>query len=308
MDQIESNSPVIESNSSDSAMECGDPNATSSNNITHIPPHTEPNLSDSEVTIVPNSQGIQEVNAGMEDVIPASMHTATYISERVVWGDLRGNAILANITNAYKEVISWRPNLFLVPSGKVGRDFVDELTRTAEFFQKDSHLEAIALTALITMMPLLLQKPSKKSKAKDHIKYLAERLKKWKSGDLSGLIREGKQIQKNFIKSKNTDHATSQNILKVFSRLMLHGKVSSAVRWLANQKNNVGVHKITEHILEELTNKHPDARDVDPDAILCGPINTPEPVIFEELNGEAIYKAEWSKFRMLEKSTMLKVL
>ena len=34
----------------------------------------------------------------------------------------------SDITEAYKELMSWRKNVFLVPYGKLGRDYIDQLT------------------------------------------------------------------------------------------------------------------------------------------------------------------------------------
>ena len=46
------------------------------------------------------------------------------------------------------------------------------------------------------MPNFLLQKPSKNSKAKDHLKVLERRLESWISGDLLELLKEAETIQK----------------------------------------------------------------------------------------------------------------
>ena len=47
-----------------------------------------------------------------------------------------------------------------------------------------------------TFMPLLLlQKPTRKSKAKDHITCLEGQLSTWVEGDLNELLMEGRTIQ-----------------------------------------------------------------------------------------------------------------
>ena len=56
----------------------------------------------------------------------------------------------------------------LVPFGKAGKCFVLELARLYQAFVGDSALHSIALMACSVMQPLLLQKPCKRSKAKDH--------------------------------------------------------------------------------------------------------------------------------------------
>ena len=49
---------------------------------------------------------------------------------------------------------------------------------------------------------LMLQKPSSKSKAKDHSNCLTRRLALWRNGEIELILRETKQIQKNFTSSK----------------------------------------------------------------------------------------------------------
>ena len=57
---------------------------------------------------------------------------------------------------------------------------------------------------------LLLQKPSKNSQAKDHLKILERRLESWISGDLLELLKEAETIQKS-LRSKNA----SANIAEI---------------------------------------------------------------------------------------------
>ena len=45
------------------------------------------------------------------------------------WGQLDGQDFTQAISTAYAEVVHWRCNLFLVPSGKAGRDFVTDINR-----------------------------------------------------------------------------------------------------------------------------------------------------------------------------------
>ena len=42
----------------------------------------------------------------------------------------------------------------------------------------------------------MLQKPGKKSKNSDHIRYLSQRLALWSNGDFAALLSEGRAIQK----------------------------------------------------------------------------------------------------------------
>jgi len=218
------------------------------------------------------------------------------IPESIRWGSLRGKEIASTINEAYNEVISWRPNLFLVPTGDTGNDFIAEVTRLCNAFGGKSALESCALTMVITIIPLLLQKPSKKSKTAKHVEYLKDRLVLWKNGDIKGLIKEGKAIQdkisfdlkKNAGRKKGPKEA--EVTLKVFTKLMLLGKVSQAVNWISNRNKGCGVHSVTPEIVATLADKHPDAMEASLDALLRGPMYKVEPVIYESIDSDTIYR------------------
>ena len=58
-----------------------------------------------------------------------------------------------------------------------GEKNIDEVTRLLKLWIQDSPLKSIALKAIHVMPALLLQKPSKNSKSKDHLVSLERRLK-----------------------------------------------------------------------------------------------------------------------------------
>ena len=45
------------------------------------------------------------------------------------WGPLSVEAFTASLNSAYSEIVHWRPNLFIVPYGNIGKTFVLELSR-----------------------------------------------------------------------------------------------------------------------------------------------------------------------------------
>ena len=83
----------------------------------------------------------------------------------------------------------------MLPSGAAGKRYVEELTRLMELWIQDTPLKSISLKAIHAMPALLLQKPSKSSKAKDHLQALERRIKLWDEGDIEGLLYEGMTIQ-----------------------------------------------------------------------------------------------------------------
>ena len=79
------------------------------------------------------------------------------------WGNTQGTEMIQLINEAYDVVVQWKRNIFLVPSGKVGKAFVSEITRLVRGYAKATALEGIALKAVVVMLVLLLQKPHARS-------------------------------------------------------------------------------------------------------------------------------------------------
>ena len=72
---------------------------------------------------------------------------------------------------------------------------MEEITGLLKLWVQYSSLKTIALKAIHVMSALLLQKPSKNSKSKDHLVSLERRLKLWEQGDISNLLHTGEIIQ-----------------------------------------------------------------------------------------------------------------
>ena len=73
------------------------------------------------------------------------------------------------IDDAYSQIVHWKHNLFMVPSGAQGKQLVSELACVFNVFASESALEAFAINAVMTVLALLLQKPTAKSKSIDHV-------------------------------------------------------------------------------------------------------------------------------------------
>ena len=98
------------------------------------------------------------------------------------------------ISSTYDEVTKWKKNLFMMPRGKSGIDFIKELTRLLYLFIDDTKWSRVALALIHIYIPLMLQKPSSKSKAKENAKFLIVRLQKWNCGDLHALLAENREV------------------------------------------------------------------------------------------------------------------
>ena len=189
----------------------------------------------------------------------------------------------------------------MVPSGKAGKRFVQELTRLFSAYADASAMEGIAIKAAMTACSLLLQKPHSGSKSHDHATALERRLKSWEEGDIDSLMREGRTIQNHF----RTNHGKrmekadmdSHNV-RSFTNLMLQGKVHSAMRFLSDNQGsgvldldeNVDASKTVRDVLAE---KHPSGREIKEEALIGNGEEppTPHPVLFEQLTGQSIRAA-----------------
>ena len=90
----------------------------------------------------------------------------------------------AVIDNTYNEVTTWRKNTFLVPYGKVGPDFIDQLTKHIDDWNNKTTMQHLALKATGVLPAVALQKPNQRSKAKDHQECLEKRLVHWRNGEI----------------------------------------------------------------------------------------------------------------------------
>ncbi len=210
------------------------------------------------------------------------------------WGSLDGPDIAQVISASYAEAVCWRRNVFAVPSGKAGKEFVLELARLFRAYAEGSALESIALKAAMVMPQLLLQKPSLGSKARDHAACLERRLRAWKEADIDGLVREARTIQGHLAASKR--RMEKDHTAHTFAKLMMVGKVHAALR-LISQEGGGGLLSLDEEIApggitvrDVLKEKHPAPQPPYPDTLLppCENRLDVHPVLFDRIDGAAI--------------------
>ena len=148
------------------------------------------------------------------------------------WGNYDSDLFENNLNIVYEKIVYWRKNLFLLPSGKYGKAFINETTRLLNSWVDDSPLKNIAFKAIMIMPSLLLQKPSKESKAKDHVKALDRRMMLWHSGDLIELMNEGIAIQERL--PVHEKGKSIGEISRLFAKRMQKGNISSALKLLSD--------------------------------------------------------------------------
>ena len=88
---------------------------------------------------------------------------------------------------------------------------------------------------------------------------------------------------------QNWKKIDQNNKIRVFSRLMLQGRVAAALRWITD--NNADQVEVTPDVINQLSAKHPKAAPPATDKLIVGDIPVVEPVIFDNIDADLIYKA-----------------
>ena len=194
------------------------------------------------------------------------------------------------VLSAYEEVVYWPKNLFKLPSGKVGKAFVNEKARLIEAMTPTNPLEPIALKAVALMEHLLLQKPKQKSTSKENAECLKKRLQMWESGQISVLFAEAKALQE---RRKVSAHLQlpEEELARIFGKLIFEGRINAAISLLDTQSRKGGVLQLDKTMLRALEDLHPKAQPAADDSLIVGTPPVVESIIFEELVGCNVRRA-----------------
>ena len=256
--------------------------ALSASNSVSLPPSSSLSVSCPSVINLPSYQPVSTANFAWNSDVPA-------------------RECIDAINYCYEKAVHWIPNLFSLPSGKQGRLFVKELSRLFYLYTESSAMECIALKAAFLLPLLVLQKPHKRSKLREHCKDLERRLVLWKDGRFRELLKEGNTIQRKF--KYNRCNMRKSDPLRLFTRFMFHGKVRSALRVLNENGSMTGQPLSLSSPLSKqdpslgtvrdaVFNKHPDPAPVSPSHCLLNstppPDHDPHSVIFQQIDGVLI--------------------
>ena len=211
-----------------------------------------------------------------------------------------GSSWGAALHTAYESVVAWRRNLFNIPLGSAGSQFVDELTRLVEGFNNATSLRPIAWKAVTVACHLLLQRPHDSKIMSNFSDHLRRRLEWWKAGRVGDLLEEGECIQIRLAvpagkAGKSTDGSERTKSDIKFSNLVFSGKIQSAIRYLTSDTAG-GVMHMSEVVDRDsgstvedvLRQKHPPASEPPESALLTGdtvPINN---IVFQKITPELI--------------------
>jgi len=231
----------------------------------------------------------------------AQLLSYTLLSSVFSWSEhVDGETFSPGVSDAYDEVVHWRSNLFLVPQGKVGKEFVQELVRLITAYGEGSALECIAIKAAMIQCTLLLQRSYRSVSTSDFFSCLRCCLDLWKQGKVNEHLEKGRVIQHRLVTS-SWRFDDPDCMTHIFVKHMLRGNVRSALS-LLDDEDPVGAPMHLDMsvdstnpswtVLDELMKKHPEGRPAHPNALLTQSV-VPDfhSVIFEVLNGSLIRSA-----------------
>ena len=84
-----------------------------------------------------------------------------HLTSRFECGNYKEPEFVKMLNTVYDKVVFWRKNIFLLPSGRSGKLYIEETTRLINSWTHKSPLQDVAFKAIMVMPNLLLQKPSR---------------------------------------------------------------------------------------------------------------------------------------------------
>ena len=237
----------------------------------------------------PTSNVVEPTTISVPERITENLPPFTVVDKvpSTVYNNLPPDEFAAIIYQIYEEIVCWRKNLFFLPSGKVGKAFIQLTTDWLNKFNSGSSFQGIAMKVVMVLPNLLLQKPHSSSKSKEHSKILDERLNECNEGKLNKLLRDCKVIKK---KLKTGKKRTEAEITRIFSKLVLEGKIGAALKFLDENMEN-SVLQSSEAVINKLKDLHPTPMEILPNTLIHGPLEEISSMTFNCINEQNILKA-----------------
>ena len=179
--------------------------------------------------------------------------------------------------------------MFLLSTGKAGKLFINELTKLFNVWIDDSPLTKVVMKAVMIMPSLLLQKPSKESQSKDHLKALQWRIELWQSSDPLELLQDSLTIQRNLksVKAWKTVAKTSKNFVEEMQKENVNGPLK-----LLTVNIDHRTLPLNHNIISKLEMKNLQASAPDPIILLPDEAQNTHSIRQEDITAEDVHKAE----------------
>ena len=151
--------------------------------------------------------------------------------------------------------------LYDFPGGAIGRQYVDSLTEEVSQVAAGNY----SADCLFVFSSLMLQRDRMIRKAADIRRVLERHMKMWRNGDFDLLLQEAIKCDKLFKHTQKLD-IDNGHIVKVFTRLILQGKVRAAFRLLSEKGGGRVLHPFE---LVEVRDNHGDVSQLSVLEVLC---------------------------------------
>ena len=166
----------------------------------------------------------------------------------------------------------------MLPKGPATKKYITEATKLMNgWTNNNSPLKDIAFKAIHIMPSLFLQKLSKTSKAKDHLKALERRIDLWSNGNIDKILFEGETIQ------SRLNHISTPKCIgelsKKFAILIEKRNVNGALKSLTSNISN-SILPLDDKTLSLLKQKHPASSELNEEVLLRGEKPSVHPVVF----------------------------
>ena len=204
------------------------------------------------------------------------------------WGEIDGAIFGDRINQAYEEVVYFKKNLFLLPSGSAGKWFVTEKANFFEAMVAHHPMEKVAMKASSVMEHLLLQKAAPDSTSKRNNELLTQRIKLWERGEIDQLLSTAKAIQERLDKGRRS--RDPKKLARSFARLMFLGKTRDALNLLEEQSGG-GVLPLSRALERKLRALHLEPEKCSEEALITGEVPSIDPATFEPITEDLIKKA-----------------
>ena len=135
----------------------------------------------------------------------------------------------------YNEAMFWKQNLFEPPKCHATKELIKLMVDLINDYVANAPHSSLAMTKLMIIPQLLLQKQHEHSTRTENIKCLERRILLWKEGELDQLRKEAVTLNDRFSRKYRTKKENGNESAK-FAKLMKKGKVSLSLRLL--QENN----------------------------------------------------------------------
>ena len=190
------------------------------------------------------SPGFSRYDDSVSDISKSCVHNLS--DSNVCFDDLMHKAYGASLVQSaddsvdsvwycrWTQLVHHVGNHYLLPGGSIGRKYIDVLT------EEISHLAAgnYPSERVLVFSSVMLQRDRMVRKGADIRRLLDRRIKLWRQESYDLLLQEAARCNQALLRRRHSP-IDEEATVRVFTKLMLRGKVKAAVRWATERSQGV---------------------------------------------------------------------